>query len=80
MLEPAAVQASVTGSDRLTLPQSLGQRLEQLAVQRGCGFQVLGLELLQQALEQAEALPAGRCSTRMGQCSAGPVPLPVQQA
>lgn len=62
------------------LPQPLGRRLQQLAQRRGCGFEALGLELLQQALEQAEALPAGRCSTRMGQCSAGPVPLPVQQA
>jgi hypothetical protein len=79
MLQPVALQAPDTASAHLTLPQTLGERLEQLALQRGCGFEALGLELLQQALEQAETLPAGRCSTRMGHCSAGPVPLPVQQ-
>jgi hypothetical protein len=79
MLHPPSGEPAFSGSD-LRLPPPLSQRLRQLALRRGCGFEALGVELLEQALEQAEALPAGRCSTRMGQSSAGPVPLPVQQA
>jgi hypothetical protein len=29
--------------------------------------------------EQAAAEAAGRCSLRIGSCTTGPVPLPVQQ-
>ena len=36
-----------------------------------------GLERLE--AEQAAADAAGRCSLRTGTCTAGPVPLPVQQ-
>lgn len=64
----------------LPLPAALVARLESLASQRGCSLAELVDELLQQALEQAQYLPAGRCSTRLGRCSVGPVPLPYQQA
>lgn len=63
----------------LLLPIGLVDRLEALAHQRGCSSAVVTEELLLQALEQAEALPAARCSTRLGRCSVGPVPLPYQQ-
>jgi predicted DNA-binding protein len=63
----------------LLLPIGLVDRLEALAHQRGCSSAVVTEELLLQALEQAEALPAARCSTRLGRCSVGPVPLPFQQ-
>lgn len=61
-----------------SLPPALMARLESLARQRECSLAVLVDELLQQALEQADP-PAARCSTRLGRCSAGPVPLPYQQ-
>ncbi|MFO7629466.1 MAG: CopG family transcriptional regulator [Prochlorococcaceae cyanobacterium] len=64
----------------LTLPVALVARLESLASQRGCSLAELVDELLLQAPEQAQNLPAGRCSTRLGRCSVGPVPLPYQQA
>ena len=63
----------------LPLTEHLNGRLQRLAELRGCGAELLGRELLLQALDQAEALPSGRCSTRLGQCSVGPVPLPFQQ-
>jgi hypothetical protein len=72
---------TATAEAVLVLTATLRQRLERLAMQRGLGVETLGQELLLQALSQGEAeeLSAGRCSTRMGQCSVGPVPLPLQQ-
>lgn len=64
----------------LLLPIALVDRLEALARQRGCPIGAITEQLLEQALEQAEALPAARCSTRLERCSVGPVPLPYQQA
>lgn len=63
----------------LLLPIGLVDRLEALARRRGYSTAVLTESLLSEALEQAEALPAARCSTRLGRCSVGPVPLPYQQ-
>jgi len=73
------VTGSAAAGTAFILPGVLRQRLECLAQQRGCASEALVLELLLEALERAEALPAGRCSTRLGHSSVGPVPLPFQQ-
>lgn len=77
--------ASAASSERgaalapFVVPIDMVDRIEDLARRRGCPSAVLIEELIRQALEQAESLPAARCSTRLGRCSVGPVPLPYQQ-
>jgi hypothetical protein len=64
---------------RLELPADLQAELQDQAELQGCSLADLVEELLRGALGEIPAGPAGRCSTRMGRCSSGPVPLPVQQ-
>ncbi len=63
----------------LDLPLNLQAELQVQAEQRGCSLADLVERLLRWALAESPQEPAGRCSTRMGRCSSGPVPLPVQQ-
>ncbi|MEB3306998.1 MAG: hypothetical protein VKK98_02480 [Cyanobacteriota bacterium] len=63
----------------LAVSVPLLQRLRALAQERGSSLDDLAESLLKEALVQAEARPAGRCSTRLQRCSAGPLPLPYQQ-
>jgi hypothetical protein len=66
------------------LQGELRSRVEQAAAHAGLSVTAICEQWLRQGLEQAEheralAEAAGRCSLRTGTCSAGPVPLPVQQ-
>lgn len=80
----APLAASPTPVSLEWLDHDLQQRLAEAA--GGAGMDAIeacrvwvreGLERLE--AEQAAADAAGRCSLRTGTCTAGPVPLPVQQ-
>lgn len=63
----------------LELPLDLQAGLQAQADQQGCSLADLVERLLRRALVDSPREPSGRCSTRMGHRSSGPVPLPVQQ-
>lgn len=81
MVIPSPIESSrpLAGAVPVPLPAALVERLRDLAALRGVAAPALAEELLLEALTRAEILAAGRCSTRMGHHSAGPVPLPMQQ-
>ncbi|MFM9104502.1 MAG: hypothetical protein ACKOPS_25615 [Cyanobium sp.] len=64
--------------------EALRQRVEAAAAHAGLSAAEICEQWLLQGLEEAEHQRAlneagGRCSLRTGTCTAGPVPLPVQQ-
>lgn len=61
------------------LPAALAAELQHWSELRGCSTAALIEELLRSAGFDSIQPGAGRCSTRLGRCSAGPLPLPVQQ-
>jgi hypothetical protein len=79
----AAPEASPV-ADPAWLQGALRTRVEAAAAHLGLSVAEACEQWLLQGLEQAEhqqalAEAAGRCSLRTGTCTAGPVPLPVQQ-
>jgi hypothetical protein len=79
---PASAEACAAAA--LGLPEALRSRVEAAAAHAGLSVAEACEQWLLQGLEQAEheralAEAAGRCSLRTGTCTAGPVPLPVQQ-
>jgi len=63
----------------LELPLDLQTELQTQADRQGCSLADLVEQLLRRALVDSLGEPSGRCSTRIGHCRSGPVPLPVQQ-
>jgi hypothetical protein len=83
-LSSGAVAEGAGAAAPLWLPQDLRSRVEAAAAHAGLSVAEACEQWLRQGLEQAEheralAEAAGRCSLRTGTCTAGPVPLPVQQ-
>ena len=81
---PGPGQAGSGAMDLSWLNDGLRQRVEAAATHAGLsvaeaceGWLLHGLEAAEQQRSLSEA--AGRCSLRTGTCTAGPVPLPVQQ-
>lgn len=84
-----ALSSATRADDRVALgavplAAELQQRLQRAAAGAGLSPDLLAAQLLSAGLErfeaeQAAALAAGRCSLRTGSCTAGPLPLPVQQ-
>lgn len=71
-------------TDPAWLQGELRRRVESAAAQAGLSVTALLEQWVVKGLEEAErqqalAEAAGRCSLRTGTCTAGPVPLPVQQ-
>lgn len=82
MITPTPVPSSnvdPAAMGTLSVSAILLQRLGSLAQERGTSLDDLVESLLKEALVEAESRAAGRCSTRLQRCSAGPVPLPYQQ-
>jgi len=77
---PAPGQPPVAraGGD-LELPPDLQAELQAQAELQGCSLADLIERLLRRALIERPRESSGRCSTRIGHSSSGPVPLPVQQ-
>ncbi len=67
----------------LPLDPDLQGRLKAAAERQGVSLSTLCEQWLIDELERHERAhgvdPAGRCSVRTGQCTSGPVPLPLQQ-
>lgn len=83
-LSSAAGAEAASAATSLWLPEYLRSRVEQAAAHAGLSVAEACEQWLLQGLEQAEhqqaaAEAAGRCSLRTGNCTTGPVPLPVQQ-
>lgn len=61
------------------LPPALIEAIDGLAAAEGASSDQIAAALLQLGLQERGAAPYGRCSLRIGVCSEGPQPLPLQQ-